>query len=208
MSLRNRCHFDGRLDPKGQGYLTQRILRFLCIGVIVVTLGTSSGCSPSALIGGAIAGSVLYAHMNKDNFPSRRRKVVPTVYRPRVYATPGSANRTYTASSPPVQKAEPKPNGRPVAASPVIEGALAYRELRWKDAVRILNRAIDAGNCTGSELGQAHILLGAIAYQQGDAEVARRHFVVAHRHDAQLQPSSQLFPPPLIDFYRATGKPP
>jgi hypothetical protein len=66
-----------------------------------------------------------------------------------------------------------------------------------------LGRAIDTGACTESELGQAHILLGAIAYQRGDPESARKHFLQAHRHDPQLQPSRDLFPPHLIEFYNA-----
>jgi Tfp pilus assembly protein PilF len=88
-----------------------------------------------------------------------------------------------------------------------VEGARAYWELRWDDAARLLSGAIDAGACTQSELGQTHILLGAMAYQQGDAETARKHFIQAHRHDPQLQLSPELFPPQVIEFYQDSNGP-
>jgi cobalamin biosynthesis protein CobD/CbiB len=75
--------------------------------------------------------------------------------------------------------------------------------MRWEEAVGILHKAMGTGTCTDSDLNKAHILLGAMAYQQGDIEAARRHFGEAHRRDPQTVPSPELFPPPLIDFYRS-----
>lgn len=113
----------------------------------------------------------------------------------------------YTASNPPVQTTASRSEDRAVAPTPIMEGARAYRELRWDDAARVLGRAIDTGACTESELGQAHILLGAIAYQQGDAETARKHFTQAHQKDPQLELSPKLFPPQVIDFYQEASGP-
>ena len=93
----------------------------------------------------------------------------------------------------------------PTRISPLVEGTRAYQELRWDDAVRVLGRAITNGTCTEPELSQAYVLLGAIAYQQGDAETARRHFREAHRHDPELAPSPQVFPPPLVEFYKTVN---
>jgi hypothetical protein len=172
---------------------------------VVVTLPFAAGCSPELLIGGAIVGSVLYAHANKNNLPARRE---PGFHEPRTYhANTAGGIRAYTASNPPVPRMQPSSNEQAVTASAIMEGAQAYRELRWEDAVRILGRAIDTGTCTESEGSQAHILLGAIAYQQGDAEAAKRHFVEAHRRDRQLEPSPRLFPPPLIEFYKTVNRP-
>jgi tetratricopeptide (TPR) repeat protein len=171
----------------------------------VAMLPFAAGCSPGLLVGGAIVGSVLYAHANKDRLPTRRE---PVLHEPRTYyASPGSANRVYTASNPPVQRTEALSRHQAVTTSLIVEGARAYWEMRWEDAARILGRAIDTGAYTESELGQAHLLLGAMAYQQGDAETARRHFGQAHRHDPQLQLSPELFPPQLIDFYKDTSGP-
>jgi len=202
---RNKSDCRCGTNPKAKPHRARRFFRLLYGVAVVVVLSFAAGCSPELLVGGAIAGSVLYAHMNKDNLPTRRE---PVLHAPRTYyANPGGANRVYTASNPPVQRTEPRSDDRAVTASPIMEGARAYRELRWEDAVRILGRVIDTGTCTRSELGQAHILLGAIAYQQGDAEAARRHFAQARWHDPQLEPSPHLFPPQLIEFYRAASGP-
>lgn len=195
------CGTDTKAGPRR----TQWSLRLLCGTVVIFMLPFAAGCSPELLVGGAIVGSVLYAHMNKDSLPARRQ---PIPHEPRTYyANTAGATRAYTASRPPAQTMQPQSEDRPITTSPIMEGAQAYRELRWEDAVRVLGRGIDTGTCTESELGQAHILLGAIAYQHGDAESARKHFLQAHKHDPQLQPSPQLFPPQLIDFYKDASGP-
>jgi hypothetical protein len=207
MSSINEGNHCDHPDLKGRlQQLRHKAVNLLCVCVFVVTLGSTSGCSPSALLGGAIVGTVVYAHMSQGDLPNRREAERPHAYSPRLPVDPIGPSHMVALSSPPGQRTKLEPNRQPV--SPVIQGALAYRELRWKDAARILSRAIGAGTCKDSELGQAHILLGAIAYQQGDAEVARTHFVETHRHDPQLQPSPHLFAPPLIEFYRATIPPP
>lgn len=105
----------------------------------------------------------------------------------------------------PIQRMEPTPGRPPTAASAIKEGAQAYREMRWDDATRTLNRALGSGACTNPEQNQAHILLGAIEYQQGNPEAAKAHFTAAYRYDRDTSPSSQLFPPQLIDFYRTVN---
>ncbi len=207
MLHRNESDFRGSTSPKAKSHRTRSILRFLCGVIVVITLPFSAGCSPELMVGGAILGSVLYAHANKDGFPPTRGRVGPTTYRGGAYTDSGGPSRTYVASNPPVQKAGSQAPSQAGPTSPIMEGAQAYRELRWDDAVRVLGRAINTGNCTESELGQAHILMGAIAYQQGDAEAARRHFVQAHRYDPQLHPAPELFPPQLIDFYKDVSGP-
>ncbi len=203
MLNRNESESRWGTNSKARPRRPRGLSRLVCATVVVFLLPFAAGCSPELLVGGAIVGSVLYAHMNKDNLPSRRW---PTPYEPRTYPTsPGAGNHVYTASNPPLARAQPR--DRAVMASLITEGAQAYRELRWEEAVRVLRRAIDTGTCTQSELGQAHILLGAIAYQQGDAETARSHFIQAHRHDPQLQPSPDLFPPQVIQFYKEASGP-
>lgn len=197
---RNESDFRWDANSKARPRRPRGPSRLFCVTVVVFMLPFAAGCSPELLVGGAIVGSVLYAHVNKDGLPARRQ---PIPLEPRTYyASSPNATRAYTASRPPAQS-----NNRASTASPILEGAQAYRELRWDDAVQILGRAIDTGTCTQSELGQAHILLGAMAYQQGDAETARSHFVQAHRYDPRLQPSPDLFPPQLIQFYKEASGP-
>lgn len=105
----------------------------------------------------------------------------------------------------PVRRTEPAPSRPPTAASAIMEGAQAYREMRWDDAAGILDRALGSGTCTNPEQNQAHILLGAIEYQQGDLQAAKVHFAAAYRCDRSTSPSPQLFPPQLIDFYRTVN---
>lgn len=83
-----------------------------------------------------------------------------------------------------------------------MEGAQAYNEMRWDDATGVLNRALGSGTCTNPQRNQAHILLGAIEYQQGNLRAAKVHFVTAYGCDPSTRPSPQLFPPQLIEFYR------
>jgi tetratricopeptide (TPR) repeat protein len=208
MSHTNESEFRGPAKSRARPRGTQRILPLLCGAILVVLLPCSGGCSsPGALVGGAIVGSILYAHLRQDSLSKRQETVPPPVSGRRTYAGSRRTMATYAASHPPAPRTEPPSSNQAVTASPLAEGALAYREVRWEDAVRVLNQAIDAGTCTGRELGQAHLLLGAIAYQQGDAEAARRHFVEAHRRDPQLALSPRLFPPQLIDFYQTIGGP-
>jgi len=256
----NKFDLRGGANPKAKPRRTRTILRLLCGAVVVAMLPLSAGCSPGLLIGGAIAGSVLYAHLNKDNLPPPTERARSPVYQRPAYADSAGSGAIYVASNPPIQKVQPRPDYRPAVllsvpddalpdgrrttgyephshmdsrttvtsqaaeappaqepkpppahqsatVSPIPEGARAYRELRWEDAVQVLGRAIDTGICTEAELSQAHVLLGAIAYQQGDAEAAKRHFVEAYRHDRQLEPSPQLFPPQLIDFFKTVNGP-
>jgi len=87
----------------------------------------------------------------------------------------------------------------------VVRGTLAYREMRWDDAERFLTEAIAEGTSTDSELSTAHMLLGAMEYQQGNPQAARTHFVAAYRYDRQMQLSPEVFPPHLVDFYRTVN---
>lgn len=206
MSLKESCKSHRRTPGHIRCRHIRRIRQSLCGVATVSILLLTGGCSPELLVGGAIAGSVLYAHANKDNLPGRRG---PTTPPPQTsYANGGRVIRAYRVDRQGTRQPEPEPHDGTDTASLVREGAQAYRELRWDDAVRVLNRAVDTGACTSLQLGQAHILLGAVAYQRGDAEAARRHFAEAHHQDGQLQPSPSLFPPPLIEFYRtAEGRP-
>jgi len=83
-----------------------------------------------------------------------------------------------------------------------MEGAQAYREMQWDNATEVLNRALGSGTCTNPQRNHAHILLGAIEYQQGNLRAAKVHFAAAYGCDPSTRPSPQLFPPQLIEFYR------
>jgi hypothetical protein len=46
-----------------------------------------------------------------------------------------------------------------------------------------------------------------VAYQQGNVEAAKKHFTEAYRCDPQKEPSPQLFPPQVVEFYRSVHAP-
>ena len=132
-------------------------------------------------------------HGPADRLPACSPAADSTVSAPKAYA-------------PLVRKVRLPPPDEP-AVSPSEAAASAYREMRWEETAQILREALAAGTCPDAELGKAHLLLGAMAYQQGDVEVARRHFEEAHLQDSRMQPSPQLFPPQLIQFYRSASSP-
>jgi tetratricopeptide (TPR) repeat protein len=79
--------------------------------------------------------------------------------------------------------------------------------MRWDEAARVLQEAMATGTSRASDLNEAHILLGAMAYQQGNVEAAKKHFTEAYRCDPQKEPSPQLFPPQVVEFYRSVHAP-
>ena len=142
-------------------------------------------------------------------FPIRQAAAADHEPADRLPACSPAANGTVSAPkayAPLVRKVRLPPPDEP-AVSPSEAAASAYREMHWEEAAQILREALAAGTCPDAELGKAHLLLGAMAYQQGDVEVARRHFEEAHLQDSRMQPSPQLFPPQLIQFYRSASSP-
>jgi hypothetical protein len=78
----------------------------------------------------------------------------------------------------------------------------AYKELRWPEAARLGHAALDGGRLSTSDRFEAWFLLGAMAYQTGDLEQARSCFANAKELEGAAVPSNDLFPPPVLEFYR------
>jgi tetratricopeptide (TPR) repeat protein len=160
--------------------------------------------------GGALAISLLSAHLNKDSLPVRPPE--PTISRPvrPVYlsqaranyandmsqqSNPATLHDTFSQSQPP-----------PVQLSPVAEADQAYRQMQWKEASRVLNDAIERKGLSNPELCRAYTLLGAMEYQTGRLQAARTYFVKAYQYDPEAVPSPELFPPQVIEFYNSVRK--
>ncbi len=202
----------GGANPGAKPPWTQRLLRFLCGVVVVATVPFASGCSPELYAATAIVVPLVYRHLNQGGPETTRDTARTRVDRPRIHTTPVRASMVHTANG----AQQPQTPGSSVhqdrsasrqSATPslVARGAWAYREMRWDDSVRILNEAIATGACSDSELSTAHILLGAIEYQQGNPQEARTHFVTAYRQDRWMQLSPEVFPPQLVDFYKTVN---
>lgn len=211
MSFTNRCR-SLDTDPRRSSHGTGRNLRILCTTLALVTLPFSGGCSPELFVTTVIVAPVLYAHLNQGGPETRQDPARTRTDRPRIHTSPASVNTVHAASSAQEPQAPSSPahtdmssNRQLDTISPVAQGALAYRQMQWDDAARILNEAMATGTCTDSEVSKAHVLLGAIEYQQGHLQATRIHFLTAYRHDRQTRPSPELFPPQLVDFYRTVN---
>ena len=198
------------------------ILRILSMAVIVATLPVGAGCSPELMVATLILGPTLYAHLDQGCPRTKPSAASASSVRPDIQTNaatrnkgtssiPGRTRRTRSAqavspSTPATAGADRPCPRQPTSACPVAEGVRAYRELRWDEAIRILSQVVAGGTCPDSALGQAYVFLGAIVYQRGDIQAARRYFVAAYRYDPQTRPSSELFPPPVVDYYRTANQ--
>jgi TolA-binding protein len=90
--------------------------------------------------------------------------------------------------------------------SPVAVALQAYKQMRWKEASRVLSDAIERNSLSDLELSPAYMLLGAMEYQMGRIQTARTYFAKAYQHDPEAVPSSELFPPQVIEFYSSVRK--
>ncbi len=215
MPNRNEHDYVCRLDGNGRCRLGLTNFRFFGIGVILTAMAFSTGCSPGLLVTSAIVVPSLYAHLNQ----ARREQARTTADQPlKSTSYPGvnrvtdtSSNRVSNApsvgvpQSSPTQMTKSPSNKQPAGICSVPEGTKAYRELRWADAARILTKSVSTETCTAAELNEAHILLGAMEYQQGNPQAAKLHLVAAYRHDRRRRLSSDLFPPQLVEFYKAVN---
>ena len=200
MSVRNRIDCGNSRNRLRSA--ARRIRHATCIAIILSTLPLVSGCGPELLIGGLLTLSAISAHMDKGSFPARRPD---PMMRRRVQQRNLQNFLTYhdkdkSSETKPVKPA-PSRSDQAEHVSPVTEALHAYREMRWDQAGRILNNAIGMKGLSKSELSRAYIILGAMEYQTGRAEAAQEHFVKAHQHDSTSVPSSELFPPQMIEFY-------
>ena len=202
----------GVANRSAKSHWTQRPRRLLCVLVAVAALPFAAGCSPELYALSAIVVPLAYRHMNQGGPGSRPNAAQMRTDRPRIHTQPVHTGIVHAAhdtrqlqeSRSPVHR-ERSQGPQPATPSLVTQGALAYREMRWEDAKRFLTEAIVEGACTDSELSTAHILLGAMEYQQGNARAARTHFMAAYRYDRQMQLSPEVFPPHLVDFYRTVN---
>lgn len=82
----------------------------------------------------------------------------------------------------------------------------AYRNLEWNESSHLLKEAIGRGELSRSDQSQAYILLGAMAYQQGQVREAESCFKKSSEIDGSAIPSAELYPPLLIEFYKSVNR--
>ena len=170
----------------------------MCTSFLFMSLGLSSGCAVSTLLCSTVVGSVLYAHMGYGDESVKQTPLKYSVSNPPVRRQTSS----YThAVRRPLHTATHRSSSDQTIL-PVARAVQAYRELDWDQATKILSDAINDSSCPKSEFGMAQFLLGAIAYQRGNSQLAKTLFQKSHGYDRKFQPSKDLFSPDVISFYR------
>lgn len=172
----------------------------------------------------AVSGCVFWA----KKIPARlenRDKALPVNSQQKPLDSPPQEKRIYVNANPtpnptltpsPNPPARPKPD-IPISPSPQIEPAVkslppkepalskakeAYVALQWEKTAVVLQEALAQNQLSGEEKWMAYILLGAMAYQRGFLEKAEQYFQQARTVNTGVIPSADLFPPPLVEFYK------
>jgi hypothetical protein len=90
--------------------------------------------------------------------------------------------------------------------SALAEALKQYRILEWDRAGTLLKKSLEDGRLSTSEKFNACVLLGAMAYQLGQIDQAGTYFTKAHLLDPSATPSSELFPPQVVEFYKSVNR--
>jgi tetratricopeptide (TPR) repeat protein len=90
--------------------------------------------------------------------------------------------------------------------SALAEALEQYRIIEWDRAGNLLRKSLEKGLLSTSEKFNACVLLGAMAYQLGQIDQADTYFTKAHVMDPSATPSSELFPPQVIEFYKYVNR--
>jgi len=90
--------------------------------------------------------------------------------------------------------------------SALAEALEQYRIIEWDRAGNLLRKSLEKGLLSTSEKFNACVLLGAMAYQLGQIDQADTYFKKAHLLDPSATPSSELFPPQVVEFYKSVNR--
>jgi len=90
--------------------------------------------------------------------------------------------------------------------SAITEALEQYRILEWDRAGNLLRKSLEKGLLSTSEKFNAYVLLGAMAYQLGQIDQAGTYFTKAHVLNPSAMPSSELFPPQVVEFYKSVNR--
>lgn len=163
----------------GIHFLKRSVIWILIIAVCI----SSNGCAPALMAGTVIAVNYI-AEVEKQNKKAE------------------AAQRTYLASRQKTLKTLDPP--KQISPESLIrESEIAYGAFQWDKAKRLLKEALEKKALSTSSQWKALILLGAMEYQDGNTNEARGYFREAHKQNSTMTPSSELFPPQMITFYKS-----
>jgi len=190
--------------------LLQNIAHKVVTGAVVIVMCLlSAGCSPELVLGSAIALSLLsaqeYQNNSTTNTPQPRIRTIicsnnsyeQTIY-PSSGKQPDNRSETYRTSQADEQQ--------PAYTLTITKAIQAYKALQRSESTRLLKKAIAIDYLPNAEKYKGYTFLGAIAYQQGHTNDAKNYFKKAVELDSTAIPSEELFPPPMIEFYKSIAK--
>ena len=157
--------------------------------IMVLSVSTFlSGCAPAAFAVAAIA-------LNELQRLERQKQQV-------------SARNHYSTSSPsrPYSPPAAPPKVEETPESVVSEAVSAYQTLEWDRSSRLLHEVLKKETLSEPSRSEALIVLGGMEYQKGNIGNAREYFAQAKRHNPTIIPSSELFPPAVIEFYNSSNR--
>ena len=159
-----------------------RLCTVLLSVMTLIPCSLLSGCHPAVFA----ASAILINQLEKQE-PNRKQHVTTERVQPRQYTPP----------KPPVIT--------PPTDEQIIEEAQRYYcNLQWQKSTDLLKQVIEKTGLSQSLRWEALVLLGAMEYQNGNTIEARDYFNKAHQ-ESRVLPSSELFPPAMIDFYKTNG---
>ena len=117
-----------------------------------------------------------------------------------------TGHQQYSQSVPDKRRISRSSVQQPTGPQIITKAVRAYESLDWNEAKRLFYQALEKEDISRSLKWQSWVFLGAIAYQKGNISEAQKCFIKAARQDSGKLPSSELFPPPMIKFYKSVRK--
>jgi len=189
--------------------------RSFCSIVLWIVVSASciicSGCHPAAFVAGAFLLDYLDDQVQNNNrlIDQQARKSPPKIvhFDRKQYSQPVPDKPKTTSSPVPDRPKTTRSPVQQVTGSQIITKAIrSYDSLDWNEAERLFYQALEKNDISNFQKWKLWVFLGAIAYQQGNLSEAQSCFINAARQDSGKIPSSELFPPQMIKFYKSVGR--
>lgn len=178
--------------------------RSFCCIVLWVAVSASciiySGCHPAAFVAGAFLLDYLDDQVQKNNrlIDQQTRNSPPKIVH--------FDRQQYSQPVPDKHRTTRSPVQQPTGSQVIAKAIRSYESLDWNEAKRLFYQALENNDISSSLKWKLWVFLGAIAYQEGNLNEAQKCFINVARQDSGKIPSSELFPPQMIEFYKSVGR--
>lgn len=172
---------------------TRLLARKLCFVIILFYSSVMfTGCAEVLTVGAIVLGAAIVEEAVNPKKPAPKKTYV---------------NRTYKPSKTHVIRPQIPPPAKKSDYQLLMNKALqAYANLDWNKSERLFKQILQGNNISESKKWKPTMLLGAISYQKGDIYIAEHYFGQAKNIDYKAIPSSSMFPPEMIKFYKSVKR--